>query len=57
MLPLLKSSMLVFIFLFAAAYCKTRYRIMVELGLFVYFYVSNDCKSYVNPPLLPSFLC
>jgi len=55
MLPLLKSSMLVFIFLFAAAYCKTRYRIMVELGLFVYFYVSNDCKSYVNPPLSPHF--
>jgi Acyltransferase family len=55
MLPLLKSSMLVFIFLFAAAYCKTRYRIMLELGLLVYFYISNDCKSYVNP--LPSFLC
>lgn len=56
MLPLLKSSMLVFIFLFAAAYCKTRYRIMLELGLFVYFYISNDCKSYVNPPPLISML-
>lgn len=45
MLPLLKASMLIFLFLLATAYCKTRYRMILELGLFVYFYISNDCKS------------
>ncbi len=44
MLPLLKASMLVFIFLVATSYCKTRYRMMLELGMCVYFYISNDCK-------------
>jgi Acyltransferase family len=49
MLPLLKASMLIFIFLVATSYCQTRYRMMLELGLFVYFYVSNDCKSSSTP--------
>jgi hypothetical protein len=45
MLPLLKSSMLVFTFLISTVYCQTRYRMMVALALFVYFYASNECKS------------
>ena len=44
LLPLLKGSMLIYIMLFATAYVKPRYRMMVELGLFVYYYISNDCK-------------
>lgn len=45
LLPLLKGAMLVYIMCFATAYCKTRYRMMIELGLFVYYYISNDCES------------
>jgi hypothetical protein len=44
LLPLLKGSMLVYTMLFATAYAKPRYRMMVELGLFVYYYVSSDRK-------------
>jgi hypothetical protein len=44
MLPLLKSSMLVFTFLISTAYCQTRYRMIVALALFVYFYASDECK-------------
>lgn len=44
LLPLLKGSMLIYTMLFATAYVKPRYRMLVELGLFVYYYVSNDCE-------------
>jgi hypothetical protein len=44
LLPLLKGSMTVYMMLVATAYCKTRYRMMIELALVVYFYVGNDCK-------------
>jgi len=42
LLPLLKGSMMVYMMLIATAYCKPRYRMLVELGLFVYYYISND---------------
>ncbi|KAH6682500.1 acyltransferas-like protein [Halenospora varia] len=42
LLPLLKGSMLVYMMLIATAYAKPRYRMMIELALFVYYYVSND---------------
>lgn len=45
LLPLLKGSMLVYTMLVATAYCKSRYRMMIEFGLFVYYYISNDCKT------------
>jgi hypothetical protein len=45
LLPLLKGAFLVYIMLFATAYMKPRYRMMVEMGLFVYYYISNDCAS------------
>lgn len=50
LLPLLKGSMLVYIMLIATAYCKSKYRMLIELALFVYYYVGNDCKSS-QPPL------
>lgn len=48
MLPLLKSSMLVFMFLLATSYCKSRYRMILALGMFVYFYISNEGESSIN---------
>tara|TARA_R110002060_G_scaffold54678_3_gene65312 strand:- start:33 stop:395 length:363 start_codon:yes stop_codon:yes gene_type:complete len=44
LLPLLKGSMLVYMFLVATAFCKPRYRMILELAMFVYYYISNDCK-------------
>lgn len=44
LLPLLKGSMLVYMFLTATAYCKSRYRMILALALFVYYYICNDCK-------------
>ncbi|KAF8860641.1 hypothetical protein BDZ45DRAFT_587984 [Acephala macrosclerotiorum] len=42
LLPLLKGSMLIYMMLVATAYCKPRYRMIIELALFVYYYISND---------------
>ncbi|KAG4438039.1 hypothetical protein IFR05_006498 [Cadophora sp. M221] len=42
LLPLLKGSMLVYMFLVATAFCKARYRMILELAMFVYYYISND---------------
>lgn len=50
LLPLLKGAFLVYIMLFATAYMKPRYRMMVEMGLFVYYYISNDCMHPTPPP-------
>lgn len=49
LLPLLKGAFLVYVMLFATAYMKPRYRMMVEMGLFVYYYISNDCASFLSP--------
>ncbi|KAI1002075.1 hypothetical protein K3495_g6130 [Podosphaera aphanis] len=40
--PLLKGSMLVYVTLVSTAYCRSKYRMMIELGLSVYFYLAND---------------
>jgi hypothetical protein len=48
MLPLLKGSMWIYMVLVATAHVKPRYRMMVDLAFFTYFYVSNDCKSASN---------
>lgn len=45
LVSLLNGSMMVYMMLFATAYIKTRYRMMVELALFLFFYLSNDCKT------------
>lgn len=42
LLPLLKGAFLVYIMLFATAYIKPRYRMMVEFGMFIYYYIAND---------------
>lgn len=47
LLPLLKGSMLVYMFLVATAFCKARYRMILELAMFVYYYISNDCESTI----------
>jgi len=41
--PLLKGAFLVYVMLFATAWAKPRYRMMIEMGMFVYYYTSNDC--------------
>lgn len=43
--PLLKGSMLVYITIIAIAYCKASYRMIIELALFTYFYISKDGMS------------
>jgi peptidoglycan/LPS O-acetylase OafA/YrhL len=43
--PLLKGAFLIYVMLFATAYTKPRYRMIVELGMFVYYYVANECTS------------
>ncbi|RKF71412.1 putative acyltransferase family protein [Golovinomyces cichoracearum] len=40
--PLLKGSMMVYITLVATAYCNARYRMLIELCLFMFEYVSKD---------------
>lgn len=51
LLPLLRASMLIYMFLVATAFCKARYRMILELGLFLYCYIGNDCKSQVTPSM------
>jgi peptidoglycan/LPS O-acetylase OafA/YrhL len=50
MLPLLRASMLIYIMVVATAYCKARYRMIIELSLFLYCYIGNDCKSHATHP-------
>lgn len=55
MLPLLQSSMIIFVTLAATAYLQNRYRIMVAFGMYVYYYVSADGKSFcssLGPPVI-----
>ncbi|CCU77320.1 unnamed protein product [Blumeria hordei] len=40
--PLLKGSMLVYVMIVASAYCKTRYRMIVEFSLFLFCYIAKD---------------
>lgn len=42
MLPLLKGSFLVYAMIVATVYVKPRYRMMISLGLFVYYYICRD---------------
>ncbi|TPX18281.1 uncharacterized protein E0L32_002790 [Thyridium curvatum] len=42
LLPLLKGSFQVYVFIIATAYCKPRYRMMCSLGMWLYFYVGSD---------------
>jgi len=44
LLPLLKGSMEVYMVMIATAHIKPRYRMMVQLAFFTYYYVANDCK-------------
>lgn len=46
LLPLLKGAMLVYIFMLATGEMKARYRMMSSMGLFVYFYIANDCEFF-----------
>ena len=43
LMRLLRGAFLVYILLFATAYMKPRYRMMVSMGLFTYCYICNDC--------------
>lgn len=50
--PLLKGAFLVYTMLFATAYMQPRYRMIVEMGLFVYYYIAND-RELFPPRSLP----
>lgn len=59
LLPLLKGAFLVYMMLFATAYMKPRYRMVVEMALFVYYYIANDRMfpfSSTLPPVSPHIL-
>jgi hypothetical protein len=45
LISLLKGAFLVYIMLFATAFMKPRYRMMVSMGLFTFYYIGNDCAS------------
>lgn len=42
MLPLLKGSMEVYIFMLATGYIQPRYRMMASMGMWLYYYFAND---------------
>lgn len=44
--PLLKGSMLVYIVTMATIYLQPRYRMMCCLGLWVYYYIGNECEYF-----------
>lgn len=49
--PLLKGAFWVYVFLLATAYLAPRFRMMASIGMFLYFYVSND-RTYFLAPIL-----
>lgn len=42
--PLLKGSMMVYMAVVGMVFIRVRWRMVICLGLFVYYYVANDCK-------------
>lgn len=50
LLPLLRGAFLVYMMLFATAFVKPKYRMMVEMGLYVYYYIANDRTSFFPSP-------
>lgn len=44
LLPLLRGSMWVYVFMVATAYVKPRFRMLASVGLWVYFYIAADCE-------------
>ena len=47
----MKGAFLVYTFLYATAYFKPRYRMIGELGMFVYYYLAHDGTSpFPNSP-------
>lgn len=49
LLPLLRGAFLVYMMLFATAFVKPRYRMMIALGLYVYYYIAND-RTFLRLP-------
>jgi Acyltransferase family len=48
--PLLKGSMLVYITIFATVYMQPKYRMMISMAQWVYYYISNDCRFSLSCP-------
>lgn len=44
LLPLLKGSLWVYVFMLATAYMQPKYRMMASMAVFSYFYMASDCK-------------
>lgn len=44
LLPLLKGSFWVYVFIMGTAYMQPRYRMMASLAMFAYFWVASDCE-------------
>lgn len=47
LLPLLKGAFLVYIMLFGTAYMRAKYRMIVCMAMYVYYYIANDRKSFL----------
>lgn len=43
--PLLKGSMLVYMMVFATLYCQPKYRMMMCMAMYIYYWVAQECKS------------
>jgi peptidoglycan/LPS O-acetylase OafA/YrhL len=50
LLPLLKGSMTVYMFLVATAYLKPRFRMMASFGFYLYYYIGNERTSCATTP-------
>lgn len=48
LLPLLKGSFWVYIFIFATAYMQPRYRMMATMSMFAYFWVASDGNYHIS---------
>jgi hypothetical protein len=44
LLPLLKGSIWVYVFMVATAFTQQKYRMLVSFGMWLYFFIGSDCK-------------
>jgi hypothetical protein len=45
LLPLLKGSIWVYVYMVATAFVQQKYRMLASLGMWMYFFVGSDCES------------
>lgn len=52
LLPLLKGSIWVYAYMVATAFVQQKYRMIASSGIWMYFLLSSDCRSWFMPALL-----